>query len=74
MKKQKSRSDILLLALAIVFVCAVGVWFFWPELSWRLGWDEKKASPGRATGQAKEKLYEDDRRKLDELIKERQSK
>jgi type VI protein secretion system component VasK len=72
--KQKWRSDILLLALALVFVCAVALWFFWPELSWRLGWDEKKAPPARASGESKEKLYEEDRRKLDELLKQRQSK
>jgi hypothetical protein len=72
--KQKRRSDVLLLVLAILFVGAVALWFFWPELSWRLGWDGKKATPGRASGESKEKLYEEDRRRLDELLKQRQSK
>jgi len=74
LKKQKRRSDVLLFALAVVFVCAVALWFFWPEISWRFGWDGKKAAPGRASGESKEKLYEEDRRKLDELLKQRQSK
>ena len=72
--KAKPRSDILLFALAVVFVCAAALWFFWPEISWRLGGDEKKAAPERAKGPAKEKIFEEDRRKLDELLKQRQSK
>jgi hypothetical protein len=72
--KQKRRSGGLLLALAILVVSAITLWLFWPELSWRLGWEGRKAPPGRAAGQAKEKLYEDDRRKLEELLRQRQSK
>jgi hypothetical protein len=72
--KRKSRRGGFLLALAIFAVGAIALWFFWPELSWRLGWDGKKAPPGRASGESREKLYEDDRRRLDELLKQRQSK
>jgi hypothetical protein len=71
--KSKRRRGGLLLALATLAAAAVGLWLFWPELSWRLGWEGKKAAP-RASGESKEKLYEDDRRRLDELLKQRQSK
>jgi hypothetical protein len=72
--KQKRGSGGLFLALAVILFCAIALWFFWPEISWRFGWDGKKAAPGRASGESKEKLYEEDRRKLDELLKQRQSK
>jgi hypothetical protein len=72
--KPKRRRGGFLLALAILTVSAIALWFFWPELSWRLGWEGKKAAPGRASGESREKLYEDDRRRLDELLKQRQSK
>jgi hypothetical protein len=72
--KQKRGSGGLFLALAVILFCALAFWFFWPEISWRMGWDGKKPAPGRATGPVKEKLSEADRRKLDELLKQRQSK
>jgi hypothetical protein len=72
--KRNSRRGGLLLALAILVGAVIGLWLFWPELSWRLGWEGKKAPPGRASGESKEKLYEDDRRRLDELLKQRKSK
>jgi uncharacterized membrane protein len=74
MKKKKGRRGVFLLALAVVLFCAVALWFFWPEISWRMGWDGKKPSPARSTGPAKERLSEEDRRNLDRLLKERQSK
>jgi hypothetical protein len=71
--KEKRRSGRLVFVLAVLLLCAVALWFFWPEISWRMGWEEKKPVP-RATGQSKEKLSEEDRRKLDQLLKQRQSK
>ena len=61
-----------LLVLVILLLGAVGFWFFWPEVSWRMGLSERKLPQSK--GEAKEKIYEDDRRKLDELLKQRQSK
>ncbi len=72
--KQKRGSGGLFLALAVILFCAIALWFFWPEISWRMGWDGKKPAPGRAMGESKEKLYEEDRRKLDELLRQRPSK
>jgi len=71
--RPRVRRGRFLLGLTVVIVCGVGLWLLWPEISWRLGLEEKKTPP-RASGQAREQLYEDDRRKLDELIKERRSK
>jgi hypothetical protein len=72
--KRKGRKGGLFLVLAIVLFGLVSLWFFWPEISWRMGWDGKKPAPGRSTGPVKEKLSEEDRRKLDELLKQKESK
>lgn len=70
----KRRSGFLFLAAAIFVFCVLALWFFWPEISWRMGWDGKKPAPGRAMGPVKEKLSETDRRKLDELLKQKESR
>jgi type VI protein secretion system component VasK len=66
----KKRSAILFLALLLF----VGLWFFWPVLSSRLGWEKKRPLPEKPATPPKEKLFEDDRRRLDEVLKQRQSK
>ena len=72
--KQKRGSRGLFLALAVTLFCAIALWFFWPEIAWRMGWGGKKPAPGRAMGPVKEKLSETDRRKLDELLKQKESR
>jgi hypothetical protein len=65
----KKGSTILLLALLLFG--AVGLWFFWPVLSPWLGWEKKKPVAARSESPPKEKIFEDERRKLDDLVKQK---
>ena len=60
----------IILLCAILFLFGLAVWFSWPVISSRL-WEKKKAAPLRPASPSKEKLFEDDRRKLDELLKQK---
>ncbi len=60
--------------LALLFFGAFVLWLAWPEISWKTGWGEKKPPPKAAAGTSREKIFEDDRRKLDEVLRQRQSK
>jgi hypothetical protein len=72
--KQKRRSWRLLLGFGILLLLGIGIWLFWGEISWRTGWQKKNPGPVKQTTPAQEKLFEEDRRKLDEVLRQRQSK
>ena len=70
MKRKKVRGAVFLLVLLLF--CGAALWFFWSELMSRLGWREKGLGPAPARSTADEKIFEEDRRKLNELLKKRQ--
>lgn len=55
---------------ALLLFCAVALWFFWPMISAAL-WEKKKPVAPRPASPVKEKIFEDERRKLDELVKQK---
>jgi hypothetical protein len=70
MKKKTGSSKLVLLVLLLFWVGVL--WFFWPELTSWLGWGEKKPAPAPTKSAPKEKISEEDRRKLEEILKKRQ--
>ena len=67
--KKKSGSGFLL--LAFLLFCAFLLWFFWPEVTSWVERAEKKPAPAQTKGAPKEKISEEERKKLDEILRER---
>ena len=63
------KARILLLS-AILFFFALALWLFWPLIAARL-WDQKKPLAASPSSPSKEKIFEDERRKLDDLVKQK---
>ena len=61
MKKKTNRR---LALLVLLFFSVVLLWYFWRDLARLAGWPAKRAAP-------EEKISEQDRKKLEEILKQR---
>jgi hypothetical protein len=68
------RKGAAVFIVPLLLAGAFFLWLAWPQISWKMGWGEKKPPPKAAAGSSREKIFEDDRRKLDEVLRQRQSK
>jgi len=57
--------------LVLLLFCVFVLWFFWPELTRMVGWPEKKVAPERQQKAPKENISKEDRKKLNEILKQR---
>ena len=69
MKKKTGSSKLVLLVLLLF--CVFVLWYFWPELTGTVGWPEKKAAPAQPQKAPKENISKEDRKKLEEILKQK---
>ena len=74
-KRKGGRVKVFLLALFFVFTtwaAAFLVWLFWSDIEKLTGFGVRQPAPQQAPKQSKEKISEDERQKLDDVIKRRE--
>ena len=69
MKKKTGSSKLVLLVLLLF--CAFVLWYFWPEITSWIGWQEKKPAPAKQQRAPKENISKEDRKKLEEILKQK---
>jgi hypothetical protein len=75
--KKKKRGWLWRLAVSFVGVLAVWffaflAWFFWDDLERWVGWGARKVEPDQARKPSQERIFEEERKQLDEILKQRQ--
>ena len=74
-RKKKGGFKVFLLALFFVFTtwaAAFLVWLFWSDIEKLTGFGVRQPAPQQTPKQSKEKISEEERRKLDNVIKRRE--
>jgi len=71
MSKKKRRRWPFLLALLFLFLCAILLWFYRGDLEGLFRSVRKKAVPEQSQKSSQEKISEEDRKKLEEILKRR---
>lgn len=69
--KKKWRSRFILLALLFLFSCAILLWFYRGDLEGLFRSVRGKIIPEQSQKPSQEKISEEDRKKLEEILKRR---
>lgn len=72
--KRRKRGWFALVGAAVVTVFLIWLvafllWLFWPELRGYFRPEEKKVSSGEKQGSSREQIYEEERKRLEDILK-----
>lgn len=62
---------LFIVAPFLVWFLAFAAWFFWPEIKWLADMGKRSAPVKQVQKPAKEKIFEEDRKTLEEVLKKR---